>query len=565
MSDEKLRRMVELARSHVEAGSQASADVYYRAIFNATKEFKTGIERLANGEACAWNARKAIYDRALGTAADWYHRALRADPGAVDYRIEFCVKCLIPMGMYKNALIEAQRAVKIEPNNKLCWKLLGDIQHIMCNVKECVKAYDKQIELDPSPDPWLDRSTIALDTADYKTVRELCNKVLKFKDPERHADAYHNLAMADYREGNFDRALTYYDKAIEGGCFDIGLAHWNKSLTLHSMGRYLEGWAEHEKRGEQTTDASMRIIMRRFTKKPIWNGEPPPAVIHLHQEMGYGDLIAMLRYVNELDKMGYGIQLEVNDSMVELCRRSFPKNVRVFPRAVDYPGALGIPDFDYHIPMLSLPAIFKTDVITVPWHGPYLKPDDDLVKKYQDAIKAVIPFISSETKIGLCWSSGIRDEALWLKEYGMRKSVPIEKLAPLMETPFTFISLQVGPERTDWKKARYFCSQIDPSEPFRIIDLLPEEPTWDDTAALVANLDLVITVDTSVAHLAGALGKPVWLMMHTEGSWHWMTKRTDSPWYPSVKIFRQDKPHEWTEVIDDVAKQLRDFYLKVAV
>jgi hypothetical protein len=237
--------------------------------------------------------------------------------------------------------------------------------------------------------------------------------------------------------------------------------------------------------------------------------------------------------------------------MLALIARSFPE-VEVSQQAPDYPGSIGIKPFDYHQPIGGLPYQFGTDIDTVPWHGPYLKAEPELVKKYDE-------LLPKGKKVGLCWSSGIR-EGIWLKKYGQRKSMHFSTLEPLFkvrngsEFP-EFISLQVGPERSQ--------------NPGSALDILPEKPDWDDTAALVENLDLVITVDTAVAHLAGAMGKPVWVLCQRDGqSWHWMCYREGaswnekSPWYPSARVFRQhrfNEPHFWDEVIEDVAKELEQW------
>jgi tetratricopeptide (TPR) repeat protein len=528
----RIERMIELARAHMDNNGVNAAGAYYRMVLKETEPPKSGIEKVARGEACMWFARRAVAHSCFGEATDWYRKATDADPLAVEYRLEYCRKALIPMDMLKNARIEAERATRIDPKSKEAWATLGMMEHALGNAAAAIAAFDRQLELAPDDDiARLDRATIALDTADYKTVRTMVQTV----NGKYYGDALNCLAMCAYREGQHEKAIELYDRAIEHRCQDPELATWNKSLAQHSIGDYENGWQSHEARGRQQTDGAMRLIMNRFAR-PMWNNEPPPARLHLHQEMGFGDAIAMLRYVPLLIERGYQVCIEVNESLVSLVQRSFPQ-ANVVAKAADYPGAIGIPPFDYHVPMLSLPAIFGTTIDTVPWSGPYLKSEMRYVR-------------GSQLRVGLCWSSGIRrGEHIWLEEYGKRKSInnfaEIRPILHSIDAEFVSLHLSGGDEL--------------------LIDVLDNTSTWDDTAALMASLDLVITVDTSVAHLAGAMGKPTWIMMHTEGSWHWMAERPGamwnerSPWYPSARLFRQKKPHEWGEVIEQVSAALAEF------
>lgn len=542
-AEEAIEALVARARAHVEAGRNVNADAVYRLILGRTTPPHSGRERVAHGEACLFYARLAMSKSKFGAAADWYREAIQADPLALDYRTELCVRAYLPMGAYTLAQQEATRAVRIDPGYAEGWHVLGGVEHELGDGKAVVAAYDRQLELLPEdPDALLDRATIALDLADYAKVTELCQIVL---GTERRADATHCLAMVAYREGRHEDAIVLYDHAIAAECRDAPTAHWNKSLALHSIGRYREGWIEHEYRSQQKFNAALSLPTRRFTL-PMWKGEPAPARIHVHFEAGMGDNLCMARYLPMLAERGYDVRYEADEKMVDLIRLSMPQ-ITVVPKAPDYPGALGIQPFDYHLPVGSLPAVFGTDIDTVPWNGPYLKADPKLVDQYRAKLRG----FNGRRKIGLCWSSGIRS-GLWISEYGRRKSMALKTMGPLLRDGM-FVSLQVGPER-----AECIDNQI-------VFDVLPEKPSWSDTAALIECLDLVITVDTSVAHLAGAMGKPVWLLMHCEGSWHFLAERPGafwnerSPWYPSTRIVRQKTAHKWDGVIARVAADLESW------
>jgi tetratricopeptide (TPR) repeat protein len=581
--DEELAALVGRARAHVEGDRIVAAEQLYRLILGLTTPPTTGQARVAHGEACAFYAKMALLKQRFGQAADWYREAIQADPLGTDYRVELVLRCFLPMGNLRAALVEAERAVRVAPDYAQTWRVLGGVQHEMGNARKAIEAYDKQIALDPSdPNALLDRATIALDVADYDKVRELCAAVL---ETDRRPDALHCLGMVAYRESRHEDAIALYDQAIAAEARDLPIVRWNKSLALHAIGRYREGWREHEHREFQKSNPVLYLPMRRFTL-PRWRGEPAQiamteeesvkanegsrggirthraAIIHVHYEAGAGDNLAMARFLRVLRERGFRVRYECADEMVDLMRGSFP-DVEVMPKAADYPGALGIVPFDYHIPVGSLPAVLGTEVDSIPWPGPYIKADPILA----DRFRARLGKRDGRPRVGLCWSSGIRD-GVWMREYGLRKSMHVSALDPILWEHRAFISLQVGPERAQLAEKRPWA--VYGQEPFyKIADVLPERPSWAETAALVANLDLVITVDTAVAHLAGAMGKPVWVMCQRDAaSWHFMCWREGapwnerSPWYPSARIFRQhrfDEPHRWGDVVDDVAAALRSW------
>lgn len=547
MSKENIVRMVELARAHVESGGIRAAEVYYRMIRKAAEPPTSSVDRMALGEAYAFLAKRAIAANHHGEACDWFQRAVFADPAFVDYRVDYIVKALLPMSMFRNAKIEATRATKIEPDNKDAWRALAIACAALGDEEESVAAYERQLELDPdNPLTRLDRGVIAINTGDYPTARRMAESIL---DGPRRGDGLHTLALVAYREGRHEDAIGLYQEALEAEPDDPAQVRWNMSLAMHAIGRYAEGWAESENRGKQKADEPMRLVMNRFDRPMMTRADlDTPCRLHVHQEMGNGDAIAMARYLDPLVELGHDVRLETIESMAPLLARSFPR-VRVTSKAVDYPGALGIEPFDRHVPTLSLPYLFGTEIDTVPWRGPYLKPDPRKVETFDMRLG----HNTRGRRIGLCWSSGIRTDGLWISRYGKKKSMNFSMLHPLgerMRSKPRFISIQVGPEREQ-------------QEWGRIEDVLPDKPTWDDTAALIANLDLVITVDTAVAHLAGAMGKPVWIMMQRDGAtWHFMCERPGavwnerSPWYESARIFRQTAPGDWAGVVARVARAL---------
>lgn len=509
---------------------------------------ETEQEKKAKAYACACMAEQLFARRKVGTAIDFWQEAVENDPMNASYRRAFTARGLMPAGMNQQSLNEATRAMNLDPDNPESWRLIGLVQMSLYNVPKAIEAFEKLMEIDPdNPVSYLDRVDIALETGDWETADKLTKKILEIGGPQR-GNAIHQRGLLAFRQGRPEEALKIWDEALEAGCDHPEVVAWNQSVALLAIGRYRDGWRRHEARCYQTRDVSMSIATHRCMMERLFNNEPPPLKLHVHQEMGFGDTFAMVRYLPMLVEKGYQVQLEVMEPLLELMRDSFP-GIEVMKRAPLFPYLLGVPEFDYHIPALSLPRLFGTDTNTVPWRGPYLKANPQRVEKYK----------LTGPSIGIAWSSGIRHEqGIWLNHYGKRKSMSYDTFSPIIDAykHCTFVSLQVGPEREQQDK--------------RVIDLLPKEPSWSETAALIENLDLVITVDTGLAHLVGAMGKPVWILLHTEGSWHWMMERPNvswndtSPWYPTARLFRSKNPNEWGPVVNRVASELKDHFKAAA-
>ena len=555
--DDDIKGLIERARRHVDSNKPLAAESLYRIILGSCTPPTNGTMRIALGEACAFYAGIFLLKNKYGSAAEWYREALRADPLANQYRVDLARRCLVPMGNLKVALEEAERATKIDPSDEFAWKVVGEIWHDLANEDRCKEAYDRRLALVPdSHDAIIDVATMALDTCDYDKVRECCDRI--FRDGgDRVADAIHCMAMVAYREHRHEDAIGLYDKALALNCRDRGMTRWNKSLALHCIGKYREGWVEHEERANTRINPALWVPMKRFTV-PLWDGTQPAkkedgsaAVVHVHCEAGAGDNLCCSRYLPMIAELGYEVHYETQDDMVDIMSNSFP-GVEILRRAPDYPGALGLKPFDYHCPIGSLPAIFKTEVDTVPWKGPYLRANPTLADAYKQALDTHMPHRTFS--VGICWSAGIR-QGVWITRYGRSKSGHFNDFRGIVDAVKAAgglpVSLQVGPERSQNEGV--------------ILDVLPKYPTWNDTAALVSNLDIVISIDTGVAHLAGGMGKRLWVMCQKDAySWHFLCWRPgapwneSSPWYPSARLFRQ---HEydtlcWDDVVADIVDEL---------
>jgi Glycosyltransferase family 9 (heptosyltransferase) len=267
--------------------------------------------------------------------------------------------------------------------------------------------------------------------------------------------------------------------------------------------------------------------------RPLWRGEGDIAgqTILLHSEQGFGDSIQFCRYVPLVAARGARVLLEVDPPLCGLMA-----TLAGVAQIVAKGDAL--PDYDLHCPLLSLPMAFETRLETIPASARYLHAPDSAVAQWRQRLGN-----ARGLKIGLAWSGNpnhVRDR---------ERSMAFDQLAPLLDIDATFVSLQ---------------KQYRPSETERLVqtgirDVSADLHDFTDTAALVSALDLVIAVDTGVAHLAGALGKPVWIMVTHAPDWRWLLDRDDSPWYPTVRLFRQDASRDWGDVVARVGDALRVF------
>jgi FKBP-type peptidyl-prolyl cis-trans isomerase 2 len=344
-----------------------------------------------------------------------------------------------------------------------------------------------------------------------------------------HANAYYNLGNTLVAKGQFSEAMQCYQKAVEinPGHAD---AHWSIGLMHLRLGNFEDGWKAYEKRW-QLKDV---MVKSRF-KQPEWDGQRIEGrTILLYAEQGFGDTMQFVRYVPLVAERGARVIVECQKELVSLLRNTAGVS-EIIAKGEQYP------DFDIHCPLLSLPLIFGTTAGTIPSKIPYLSTDPALVQKWRSKSE----WDKSPVKVGLAWAGNPK------LKFGHSRSCSLDAFASLAgRDNVTFYSLQVGDASVQTKDA---------PAGMRLVDYTEEITDFADTAALIQNLDLIVSVDTAVAHLAGALGKPVWTLLPFVPDWRWMLEREDSPWYPTMRLFRQPSPGDWESVIARIKEALKEF------
>lgn len=330
------------------------------------------------------------------------------------------------------------------------------------------------------------------------------------------------LGGALQRSGDLEAALACFRDLVRRRPDDAD-AHWNLALALLLAGAFKEGWSEYQWRWKRYGFTSPR----RAFDVPAWDGAPLQGKrILVHGEQGYGDTIQFARYLPMVAQRGGTVIAECQSAALIPLLESIPGVSEVCVMGEE------LPPFDLETPLLSLPHIFGTELATVPDRVPYLAPPPERLAPWREKLAG-----DPGLKVGLVWAGKALPDPF--------RSCPLRHLAPLAEVPgVTLYSLQVGEEVAQAKE----CPGL--------VDLTSGIRDFGDTAALIAGLDLVISVDTSVAHLAGALGKPVWLLLPMAGDYRWLVARDDSPWYPSMRLFRQKLQGEWGEVVQRVRAAL---------
>ncbi len=344
----------------------------------------------------------------------------------------------------------------------------------------------------------------------------------------RFVRAYVNLGVALRDLRRFDEALLQFKKALSLDPNDVG-ARTNRAQTNLLLGEFEHGWREYEWRWRDGTGS------HGFPQSTLWTGGQPirDRTILVHHEQGFGDTLQFVRFVDRLSAAGARVVLRVQDALLPLL-----KNYRGAAEVIGETGE--VPHFDYHIPTLSLPFALKVRAPDLAVTGPYVHADDALVRQWDDLFAAS----ARRPKVGIVWSGSrthVNDH---------NRSISLEQLTPLFDADADFFALQHDVRDSD----RTCLAQLEQRALLR--DVSAQLTTFAETAALIARLDLVISVDTAVAHLAGALGKPVWIAVPFMPDWRWQLDRSDSPWYAQAHLFRQTTRGDWTGVVAALRAEL---------
>jgi tetratricopeptide (TPR) repeat protein len=429
---------------------------------------------------------------------------------------------------FEEALTNYDRALTARPDYAEALSNRGNTLHELKRFEEALASYDRALIVRPDYAEALSNRGLTLhELKRFDEALASYDRALVVR-PE-FAEAFCNRGNTQQELKRFEEALASYDRALAVRP-DYAEAHWNDALLRLLTGDFSRGWTKYEWRWKNESQA----LTKRNFSQPLWLGAEAidGKAILLHNEQGFGDTIQFCRYVPLVAARGARVILEVERPLQELMT-SLAGATQVISEGDP------LPDFDFQCPLLSLPLAFGTRPETIPLVTPYLRAPVQALKNWPARLGS-----KSRPRIGLVWSGSPTHKK------DQTRSISLHSLLPLLDIEATFVSLQKDVRTDDMAVLK------DQSNLLHFGDSLKN---FSDTAALISNLDLVISVDTSVAHLAGALAKPVWILVTYVPDWRWLLDRNDSPWYPTARLFRQDNTRAWDNVTARVHAALCEF------
>ena len=436
---------------------------------------------------------------------------------------------------FHDALILIDQVIELDPENAIAYSNRGNILKELGKYEEALHALDIAIQLAPAyAEAYCNKGNVLQELHRYEEALAWYDKAFTLNP--HYAEAYSNKGNALSLLHRHEQAMTHYIKAIEIDPRFID-SYWHMALVQLSLGDFHAGWQNYEARWFKTHNLQFQFseIPRLESLESILGKK-----VLIWSEQGLGDTLQFCRYIEPLFNLGAHITFAVPAQLAQVL--GFLKQ---FCTLVVL-GEEKVAEFDFQSPLLSLPLVFKTSLESIPNKIPYIQVDEEkkllCSKEIQD---------SCNLKVGVIWNGGFRADHPELWAINKRRNIEFDEIAALKDVPLVdFYSLQKGdPAESDFVMRK---AQVWPN----IINCAPLLNDFSDTAALMDCLDLIISVDTSSAHLAGALGRPVWILNRYDSCWRWLNDREDSPWYPTAKIYQQTTPGDWNEVIARVKADL---------
>jgi Flp pilus assembly protein TadD len=546
----ELDAILKLAKTKLRSGQVAEAEAMYQKVLQTNPRC---------GEALHFLGLAAMQRGKLDEALELVQKSIELEDGKPEFHNNLAT-VLGQMNRAPEALGAAQRAIDLKDDFPEAWSNKGVALEKLGRPDEAIDAYRRAVELRGDYAEALAnlgntlsrvgqhdeaitrlRRAAELRSRDAGARKSLGTALRRAGKPTeavtayrmateinpRDPDAYNNLGAALQESGKVTEAEQVLRTALSINPNHLD-AHWNRGLALLSLGRWQEGWVEYEWRRHLRED----LGQKRGFPQPAWQGSPLSGM-HLLVlcEQGLGDTIQFIRYVPMLVERGAKVTVECQAKLRPLLQCLQNENVKVIARGEP------LPTFDMHARLMTLPCIFGSTPEDLPNAVPYLSVDEKRIAEFKDQFASEFGF-----KVGLVWQGNTAHK-------GDRfRSIPLEMFAPLAKIEgVRLVSLQKGYGSEQIEKNKDTMNLLDWSDP---TDTTAE--ALIDTAAVMKNLDLVIAVDTSVAHLAGALGVPTWIAMPLASDWRWLIEREDTPWYPTMRLFRQKKLGGWTEVIERI-------------
>lgn len=544
-----------LAMRLLKTGNLNQAESVFRQILTVSKDNVNALHGLGiiNFKRNAYDIAKALFAKVVHLRPDYadaynnlgiiYKQIEQPDKAILFFRkaIECkpdLIEAYINLGdllLMQNSIREAmewyQEALCRNPHNTAIYLHIGEILHKTEHLDEAITMYEKAILNEPDFFGFHNNLGIILQE-EWQFDKAIIHFQKAIQLNSTFVESYINLGNAFQAQGNIGAAFNCFHRAIE---IDPNnpYANYNLSLLLLLNGFFEEGWAKYKWR---RYIQELSYLQTGFVQ-PLWDGSNLQGrKILLLGEQGFGDVIQFLRYIP--------LVAQYNTKIIVTCHKelkSLVENTDDVCAVIPYGAPL--PDFDVYCPLLSLPMIFGTTLESIPSVTPYVHISSDTLQKWQKRINSD----AARFRIGLVWSGNSKNRMLRYKSCHLS-----DFTAFAISDSITFYSLQKGEASSETRTC---------SVGMTLIDYTNEFMDFSDTAAVIKQLDLIISVDTAVAHLAGALGKPVWTLLSSIPDWRWLLHRDDSPWYPSMRLFRQDSFGDWQSVIirmkEDLLKLIR--------